>query len=147
VGVLVSWWEFYVETGLGRRERLDTLPIGAAPDSLEADGPYVDVPDPGAERAVEELFERRAVAAASEVDVDNGFDGDAALARSLADVAGAAQQDVCDAAVRARLLALAEHGALPWRVVGPILADSQRLREVALAARDLRHTASWSRAC
>ncbi|MFN2495171.1 MAG: hypothetical protein ABR608_04585, partial [Pseudonocardiaceae bacterium] len=45
-GVLVSWWERYVETGLGRRERLSTVPITMVAHEGEPNGtPTVDLAD------------------------------------------------------------------------------------------------------
>ncbi len=52
-GVLVSWWERYVESGLGKRERLHTIP------SHDTIGDHrMDVPDPTAEWAMDEVLDR-----------------------------------------------------------------------------------------
>lgn len=48
-GVLVSWWERYVESGLGKRERLHTVPVHDH---------GLDVADPNAGRAMDAVLDR-----------------------------------------------------------------------------------------
>lgn len=116
IGRLVSWWESYVEVGLGWRERLSTVTIVTTDD--EADR-VVDFADPR-EAA-------RADLAHDTVIIDVFVD--VAQSRS--------SNDRLTDTVRAALTTLVDRGVLDHATVDRVVADPQRLDEAAHAARDL----------
>lgn len=133
MGELVSWWEFFVETGLGRRHRLGDLSVGEpADDRDERFTTTVDVADPAAERPHEWLLAVDALRRVTGEPVTG--DPDHALARTIA-AAGAAPARQAAGAVRSLLLALADAGVLPEAVVSAVVTDPRRLRAVVRCAR------------
>ncbi len=120
VGILVSWWERYVESGLGKRERLHTV---AARDS-----PSEDMPDPAAARAMDAVLDRIVTAGlALQLSEEH------ALAHALADTAG--RRNAAEP-VRGHLRALAAVGVVP-----PAALGDDRLRDITDAALQLHRTA------
>jgi hypothetical protein len=114
-GMLVSWWEHYVETGLGWRERLSTVPVST---TAIDETPGVDVAD----HRWRDLTETAA---------------EAMVVRAVVDAVQHAPQQSPVHAIQRRLLSLSAQGVLPPGVVRCVLSDPQRLQEVARAAREL----------
>jgi hypothetical protein len=123
-GVLVSWWERYVESGLGKRERLHTVPVHDTPGDHG-----VDVPDPAAAQAMDAVLDRI-------VSTGLALHLPGELAHALADTAGTARRRDAEEPVRSHLLALVAVGAVP-----PAALDDDRLRHIIDAAQRLHRTA------
>lgn len=133
MGELVTWWEFFVETGLGRRDRLGNLAVGApAGDDDEAFTTTVDVADPDAEREHEWLLAADALRRVTGDPVSGDLDH--ALARTIAAAVRAAPARRAAGGVRSLLLALADAGVLPVAVVSAVVTDPRRLRAVVRCA-------------
>jgi hypothetical protein len=110
-GELVTWWEFYVETGLGRRTPLSVVDISSHVDGVEvADDRQAD--------AEARLVDEQLIAA---------------LAHAALDTDPARVTDT----VARSLQALARQGVLPDQVLRRVLDDRGRLAAIARAATDV----------
>jgi hypothetical protein len=136
--VLVSWWERYVETGLGRRERLSTVPITTAtPDGEQVGTPALDLADSLAGEPFEAVLQAHAISEATGRPV-SGPDPELAVVSMLVDaVATAATALQARAAVRAALSALGCAEAVPGTRIEVLLGDPAALDAVVCAAGDL----------
>ena len=129
-GTLVSWWEHYVERGLGQRERLGVLPIDPASTQ---DGPAVDVADRSAVAVLERIEDRHAVAAVT--GISPGDDVDAALAHTFAaGVIGRDEPAARDATI-GLLRRMTGQGLLGSSRLSSIVNNPGQLDEIVEAAR------------
>lgn len=134
-GVLVSWWERYVETGLGRRERLSTIPITTA--TPEGETTALEVADPRAGEPFDTMLQTHAISQATGRPA-SGADPEQAVLSMLAEaMATATTAFQARAAVRTALRALGCAEAVPWTRIEVLLADPAALDAVVGAVGDL----------
>jgi len=118
-GILVSWWEYYVESGLGKRERLHTVPVHET-----------DVLDRTAARAMDAVLDRIvATGLAPHLSEEHAL--------ALADIVGKAGPQGAVEPVRGHLRVLAAMGAVP-----PGALEDDRLGRITNAALRLHRTVS-----
>lgn len=136
-GVLVSWWEYYVETGLGRRERLSTIPITTA--AVDGEPATVDLADPRADQPFDAVLQAHAISRATGLPTEPlDSDPELAVVRILAEaVAPTTTQLQARAAVRTALRSLSRADVVSRGRVAVLLDDPAALDAVASAAGDL----------
>ena len=125
-GVLVTWWERYVEAPLGRRPQSSDEPLDApAPGG----GPAVEAPCPVASAATDEVVDALAY----------GPGGvDAAVLTAVLAVGGAeGPEGASEAAVVSAVRDLAAQEVIADRVAVRFAADPARVRAVAVLATEL----------
>lgn len=136
-GVLVSWWEHYVEHGLGRRERLCTVPITTTPGDEAGAAATLDVADPRAGDPFDAALHAHALGQATGR-LPDGLDPDAGVVAMLTDaVTATTTQQQARAAVRAALCALSAAEIVPRARLAVLLGDPAALDAVVSAADDL----------
>lgn len=137
-GVLVSWWERYVETGLGRRERLSTVPITMAiPEGEQPGSPVLDLADPRAGEPFDAVLQTRAISEVTGKPAARA-DPELAVVRMLAGaVATATTALQARAAIRAALHVLGATDAVPQSRIDVLLGDPAAFDAVVCAAGDL----------
>lgn len=137
-GALVSWWERYVETGLGRRERLSTMPITTASYHGEQNSPpALDLADPRADEPFDTVLQARAISQATDRRVEPA-DPELTVVRMLARaVATAPTQPQARATVRVALRALGSAEVVPRTRIEALLGDPVALDAVVSAAREV----------
>jgi len=141
-GVLVSWWEHYVETGLGRRERLSTIPITtAAPEGDPTSPSTLDLADPRAGEPFDAMLQAHAITQATGLPAGVP-DPELAVARVLTRAVGPTTTQLqARTAVRAALLSLSCAEVVPSSRVAVLLGDLTALDAVVSAAGDLSSVA------
>lgn len=137
-GVLVSWWEHYVETGLGRRERLSTVPITtAAPEGEPSGASTLDLADPRADEPFDAVLHTHALSQTTGRPVEQA-DPELAVVGALSGaVAATTTQLQARAAVRTALRTLGTAELVPRARLAVLLGDPAALDAVLSAAGDL----------
>lgn len=136
-GVLVSWWEYYVETGLGRRERLSTIPIITVAGESGSGPSTVDLVDPRADEPFDAVLQADAIAQATGRAVEEPDPELAVVSTLTGAVAATTTQRQTRAAVRAALCRLATADLVPRARLAVLLGDPTVLDAVVDAAGDL----------
>lgn len=136
-GVLVSWWEHYVETGLGRRERLSTISITTA--AVDGEPATVDLADPRADEPFDAVLQAHAISRATGLPAEPlDSDPELAVVHALARaVAPTTTQLQARAAVRTALHSLSRADIVSRSRVAVLLDNPAALDAVASAAGDL----------
>lgn len=137
-GVLVSWWEHYVENGLGRRERLSTIPIiTAVPEDEPTGTSTLDLADPRAGEPFDAVLQAHALSQATGRPVERADPELAVVGTLTGAVAATTTQLQARAAVRTALRALGTAELVPHTRIAVLLGDPAALDAVISAAGDL----------